>query len=530
MKLNKFKIITLSIALVSLTSCINDLDTKPTYEMSLENLLKKDPNAVDGLVGKLYASLSMSSALGPGQSDVAGPDGGETVFLRNLWNLQDFTADGMKNRWGDDGLDQLTTTSNWNANNKFFRYLYDRVYYTVPQANNLIAVLKKIENPKKEQYISELRFLRALSYYYMIDCFGKGVLVTEDDLGATTPKPQASRVELFNYVESELKAIESVIATNAGYGHANKASVQMLLARLYLNAQVYTGTARYNDAATYAKKVIDEGGFSLDTNYRRIFAFNNFSSPEIIFPLIADARGTESYGNTTYIINGSTGGTPKTHAASDYGLTGDGWGGHRATKAWYGLFGSSLTDYNQGSATALANSSDVRAQMFWRGGHNYEMNDYKNWVDGYPSIKFTNLNIGGNTTVTDFSGADFPLFRLADAYLMYAECAVRGAAGTTMAQALTYVNQIRTRAGASTVAQSNLTLDFILAERGRELNLEGVRRTDLIRFGRFTGSTYIWPWKGGVAAGASIPSHYNLFPIPNSALNANPNLTQNPGY
>lgn len=532
MKLNRFKIITIAIALFSMVSCLNDLDTKPTYEQSLENLLQNDPNAVDGLVGKLYASLSMSSAQGPGSSDVSGPDGGETVFLRNLWNLEDFTADAMKNRWGDDGLDQLTTTSNWNSSNKFFRYLYDRVYYTVPQANNLIAVLKKVNNPKKDQYISELRFIRALSYYYMIDCFGKGVLVTENDLGLTSPKPQSSRVELFNFVESELKEIEPIIAVNSGYGHANKASVQMLLARLYLNAVVYTGTAKYTEAQTYAKKVIDEGGFSLDTNFNRIFSFDNYNSPEIIFPLIADPVGTESYGNTTYIINGSTGGSPKTLAASDYGLTGDGWGGHRATKAWYGLFGADLSDYNTGSQAALSASSDLRSKLFWQSGHNYDMNDYKTWVDGYPSIKFTNLNTSGSTTVTNFSGADFPLFRLSDAYLIYAETVIRGVSdvGTAKGNALSLVNLVRNRSNATSVNQSDLTLDFILAERGRELNLEGVRRTDLIRFGKFTGGSYLWPWKGGVKNGTSIPSTYNLFPIPNSALNANPNLTQNPGY
>ncbi|KMQ67779.1 carbohydrate-binding protein SusD [Chryseobacterium sp. FH2] len=530
MKLNKFKIIVLSAAVLSFTSCINDLDTAPKYEQSLENILRDDPNAVEGLVAKIYASLSMSSANGAGEADISGPDKGETVFLRGIWNLEDFTADGMKNRWGDDGLDQLTTTSNWTSNNKFFAYLYNRVYYTVPQANNLIAALRNVNHPQKDQFISELRFIRALSYYYMIDCFGKGVLVTENDLGTTTPKPQASRQELFNYVENELKEIESTISSNAGYGHANQATVQMLLAKLYLNAQVYTGTARYNDAVTYINKVL-AGGYSLDSNFVRLFSADNNASPEIIFPLIADPVGTESYGNSTYIINGGTGGTPPTIKASDLGLTGDGWGGHRASKAWYGLFGNSLTDYNAGTSTSLAASTDDRAKLFYSNGHNYEMNDYKNWLDGYPSIKFRNLNSNGSgNTTSNFSGADFPMFRLADVYLMYAECAVRGASGATLSQALTYVNQIRMRSHAMSVSLNDLTLDFILAERARELNLEGHRRTDLIRFGKFTGATYIWPWKGGVKNGISIPSTYNLFPIPSSALNANPNLTQNPGY
>lgn len=526
--MKNIKILTVALACLSMTSCLRDLDTKPVYENSLENLLQSDPKAVEGMISKIYASLSMSSAKGPGESDIIASDNGEAVFLRGIWNLQDFTADGMKNRWGDNGLDQLTTATSWDANNKFFGYLYNRVYYTVPQANNLIAVIKKIDNPNKDQYLGELRFLRALSYYYMIDCFGKGVLVTEDNMSTSQPLPQSSRQEMFNYVESELLAIEPTISQTTAYGHANKGAVQMLLARLYLNAQVYTGTARYTDALTYLNKVV-AGGYTLDTNFKRVFSADNNSSPEIIFPLIADPIGTQSYGNSTYIINGSSGGTPQTLNPALLGSTA-GWGGHRATKAWYGLFGSSLTDYNAGTQADLVASTDVRASLFWQTDQSYEMNNYKTWTDGYPSTKFTNLLSTGGGTVSDFSGADFPMFRLADAYLMYAEAVLRGGSGGSLSQALTYVNQIRTRAHATNITQSQLSLDFILAERARELNLEGIRRTDLIRYGKFTGSSYLWPWKGGVQNGASIPSNYNLFPIPLSAINANPNLTQNPGY
>lgn len=156
------------------------------------------------------------------------------------------------------------------------------------------------------------------------------------------------------------------------------------------------------------------------------------------------------------------------------------------------------------------------------------MNDYKEWADGYPSIKFSNKNTDGSGGVTAFSSTDFPLFRLADTYLIYAECALRGASSVNIAQGLTYVNQVRTRSGAS--ALPTITLQNILDERGRELGLEGVRRQDLIRFGRFTGAAYLWPWKGGVLNGTSISANYNLFPIPASALQANPNLTQNSGF
>lgn len=513
--LNRKLIAGLAVLALSFSACTDDLDTKPLVELSLENLLAKDPNAVQGLLSKMYGAFALSGPSGPGSSDITGPDPGETAFLRSIINLQDFTADDMKNRWGDDGLDQLTTTSNWDANNKFFRYLYDRVYYIAPQTTNIILALETVEVPNEEQVTSELRFIRALAYYYMIDCFGKGVLINESTYGSTTPLGESSRTELFNYVEQELLAIEQTLPATNSYGRANKSVVRMLLAKLYLNAEVYTGAARWDDALAYTNKVINEGGYTLASSFVSNFSGDNDTSTEIIFPLIADPVVSQSYGNTTYIVNGST--STETMNIVDFGNT-DAWTGHRATKAWYGLYGD------------LETSTDDRADLFWTNGHNYEMVDYKKWVDGYPSVKFRNTNFNGTSIATSFSGTDFPMFRLADAYLMYAECVVRGAAGGSASQALDYVNLVRQRSNASAVTQAQLTPDFILDERARELNLEGHRRTDLIRFNKFTGGAYIWPWKGGAQEGTSIPATYNLFPIPQSALQANPNLTQNPGY
>lgn len=511
----KFRNLAMTFLFVAVaTSCSNELETKPLVEQSLENLLQNDPNAAKGLVSKMYGTFALTGSNGPGSSDIVSNDAGETGFLRGIINLQDFTTDDLKNRWGDDGLDQLTTTSNWTQNNKFFRYLFDRVYYTVPQTTNLILALQNTNVADKDLYISELRFLRSLAYYYMIDCFGKGVLVTTENFGTTSPLPEASRTELFNYVESELLAIENDLPQTNEYGRANKSVARMLLARLYLNAEVYTGTARYADALTYVNKVITEGNYSLAPNFEQNFTADNNTSPEIIFPLIADAVSSQSYGNTTYLVNGSL--NSETMPLSAFGAT-DGWGGHRATKAWYGLFGD------------LGTSTDARAQLFWTSGHSYEMNNYKTWSDGYPSTKFRNSNYTGVSTPTSFSSTDFPLFRLADAYLMYAECVVRGGGGT-MGQAVDYVNAIRSRSNASAITSADLVLDFILDERARELNFEGCRRTDLIRFGKFTGGSYLWPWKGGTLTGTAIPDTYNVFPIPLTALDANPNLTQNPGY
>ncbi len=517
---NLLALTTISLALFY--GCVNDLDTAPEVELSLEDLLDSDAEAVEGILASTYASFALTSITGPTEADIEADDAGESGFLRNIINLQDFTADGMKNRWGDNGLDPLTTASNWDNNNKFFRLLYDRSYYTIPQCNELINILNNNSFEDSEIILAEARLLRALAYFYVIDTFGKGVLSTEENIGQSDLLPEASRQELFDFVEAELLDVEPVLPERLGYGRVNKFVASMLLAKLYINAEVYTGTARWDDAATYVIAVINEGGYSLESNFVQNFSGDNENSTEIIFPLLADPITNQSYGNTTYIVNGNM--NSATMETTQFGNPGGdfAWAGHRATSAWYGLFGANENE--------LANSPDARASLFWTPGHTYEMTDYREWTNGYPSTKFRNSGAVSSIDATEFSGTDFPMYRLADAYLMYAELALRGASGTSMGDALGFVNQVRTRSNANAIAMGDLTLDFIIDERGRELNLEGHRRTDLIRFGLFTGGNYIWPWKGGVASGTSIPSHYDLFPIPINALNANSNLTQNPGY
>ncbi|MGJ8591007.1 MAG: RagB/SusD family nutrient uptake outer membrane protein [Aquaticitalea sp.] len=528
MKNRLLKLLLSFTVLLLFAGCTDDLNTEPKVELSLEELLARDPNAVEGILSRLYGSFALSGADGPGSSDIS-DDPGESPFLRGIINLQDFTADGMKNRWGDNGLDQLTTTSDWTSQNKFFRYMYNRIFFTIPQCNNLLSILENVDVNNKEQIVSEVRFIRSLAYYYLIDVFGKGVLATEENYGQTAALPEASRQELFDFVESELLAIQESLPDNNTYGRSTKAAGAMLLAKLYLNAEVYTGTARYNDAVT-SLDVVLTSSHTLAPNFVSLFSADNDTSNEIIFPLIADAVVSQSFGNTTYIVNGNL--NAETIPLAQFGAT-EGWAGHRATKAWYGLFCGGISD-----SDGLRNCNDERSQLFWIGTdavtgddiHSFEMTNYRTWIDGYPSVKFRNTNFNGTSLPSGFSDTDFPLFRLADAYLMYAECAIRGASNASMTEALNYVNMVRTRSNADPITTSEMTLDFMIDERGRELNLEGHRRSDLIRFGRFTGGNYIWPWKGGVMGGISIPSTYNLFPIPSTALQANPNLTQNPGY
>jgi len=192
------------------------------------------------------------------------------------------------------------------------------------------------------------------------------------------------------------------------------------------------------------------------------------------------------------------------------------WGGYRMKQQAYRMFGP----------------GDQRAAFFWTAGQQDSVADIGNFSDGIAAPKFTNMtSTGGTGAQLSMVDTDFPIFRLAEAYLIYAEAAVR--TGNDLGTALNYVNLVRERAFGGTsgdITAAQLTLPFILNERSRELLFEARRRTDLIRFGEFTGGTYLWAWKGGVAGGQSIADKYDLYPLPSDEIIANPNLTQNPGY
>ena len=173
--------------------------------------------------------------------------------------------------------------------------------------------------------------------------------------------------------------------------------------------------------------------------------------------------------------------------------------------------------------------------MFFTEGQQQNITDFTNQQEGYLFTKWTNLKDNGETasnTASYGAATDFPLFRLADVYLMYAEAVVRGGNGGSRTQALAYINDLRKRAygdESGNIKESQLNKEFIIDERARELYMEGYRRTDLIRFGEFTTSSYIWEWKGGTKDGMAVDNKYNYYPIPSTDLTANPNL-KNEGY
>jgi hypothetical protein len=358
-----------------------------------------------------------------------------------------------------------------------------------------------------------------------MDLFGNVPFVDENDkVGAFMPE-RITRTNLFSYVESELKAVENELlpSTSVPYGRASSSAAQFLLARIYLNAEVYTGTQRYQDCATYCTKVITEGGFSLDNNYTDLFRTDNNTSPEIIFPVVFDALYTQSYGGTTFLTCASIGGSM---VAAEYGVSG-GWAGLRATPEFVDKFSETKLVLNE-----LLNE-DTRYKFYTK-GQSKKITNLSTFEEGFALPKYQNVSstgqVGSNNGTSGQSDTDFPMFRLADVYLMYAECAERGYGNT--ATGLGYLNELRRRAfGDLTHDISSYDLSYIIDERARELHWECTRRSDLIRFDLFAGSTYLWAFKGGDdAAGTGINPNYELYPIPNADLVLNTNLIQNPGY
>jgi hypothetical protein len=469
--------------------------------------------------------MSMTGNQGPaGQADIAGIDEGFSAYVRVLWNMQELPTDEAICGWNDPGIPDLNKAQ-WNADNVWVKGMYYRIFYQITLCNEFIWQARD-EKLNERGFTAaqvanivtmrnEARFLRALAYYHAMDLFGNVPFVTEEDrVGAFTPE-QIMRADLFKYIEDEIKAIEDELtpASSVAYGRASRSAAHALMAKMYLNAEVYTGTPRYTDCATYCEKVINTNSFQLDDVYQDIFLADNHTSPEIIFPVVYDGLYSQTWGGTTFMICSTLGGSM---VAADYGVNGK-WAGNRATRPFIEKFTDSTEDSRW---------------MFYTAGQQMDITSMSTFTQGYPNPKYKNktkdgLN-GSNNATSAHVDVDFPMFRLADVFLMYAEAKFRTGDEAT---ALTYMNKIRERAyGDASHNYSSLVLNDFIDERARELNWECTRRTDLIRFDLFTSDTYVWPFKGGVDAGAGFNEKYELYPIPTADIVLNPNLQQNPGF
>ena len=517
------------------TSCTKDLDVTPI-----------DPNYVEPtpeqLYNKCFATMATAgNDAADGDSDVDGIDGGTSGYFRQMWNEQALTTDEVFCAWGDEGISGFCYNT-YDASHPMLRGFYYRLYVAITFCNQYLQEYGSY-NP---QMTAEIRWLRAFHYYQLVDGWGSVPFVTS----ISSEKPQqASRNEIYSFIESELLDIESQLAdakaknsSDSMWGRPDRAAAWLLLARLYLNAEVYTGTAQWAKAAEYANKVMNSAyqlntkGVGAWTAYRMLFMGDNgetSAANEIIFPLLQDGKRTTSWGCALYLIAAPWKNNIMFEHPTDLTQTNGttaGWEGHRARPELVKKFfpnGDAPTDVR--SYDMVTAAGDDRA-LFNSVQRILDIDDVSVFENGFGYTKFTNFKTDGSAGHDpQHPDMDVPLMRKAEAYLIYAEATARQSGGNATSDGVSALNTLRTRAHAS--AKSSFTLNEICDEWSREFYAEGLRRTTLIRFGKFGGNTdYQWQWKGGSHDGRNFAATRNLFPIPTTDLVANENLTQNPGY
>ena len=549
-----FKYIALAAVLLlgmGTTSCINDLDVEP-----IDPSLQSDVTP-EQLFNKCYSVFATSGNNGGDDNvDVDGLDGGFQHKYRQMWNSNELTTDEAICGWGDTGIPEYCHNT-YDASHPMLRGYYYGLCIGITFCNQYIEVYGDYD----ATMTAEVRFLRAFQYYLLTDAFGNipfTTIISGDD------PDQKSRPEVCEFIEKELLAIVGEDPSDngyllntpqpkkyhqEGYGRIDQAAAWMLLARLYLNWEVYTGTPRWQDAANYAKKVIDspyqllttgyadagaDGIFREFTPYQMLFMGDNGTngaSYEALFPVIQDGLRTTSWGGTNFLICSTVDADvhPNPYDPSEVnGLYNNNtWGGNRARPELIRLFFPN-DDAPEGPAYEVCAAAGDDRALFDTKGRHLNVENESDFTYGYAIAKFNNFKCDG-TKGSDNTFADSHLFymRKAEAYLTYAEALTR--LGTQADEAREAVNILRRRAHATELR--SLSLDQILAEWGREFYFEGRRRVDLIRFKKFGGSTdYQWQWKGGAYDGRDFSADRNVFAIPTDDLVANPKLKQNPGY
>ncbi|MBQ8127772.1 MAG: RagB/SusD family nutrient uptake outer membrane protein [Prevotella sp.] len=514
-----------------------------------------------GMLAKCYGSLILTGQKGGdgGDGDLEGANEGYSGYVRLLFYLQEMPTDNFLMPSSSNGLRKCLNLQ-WDASNApVATWTYQRLYMTIAYCNEMLRECTEGKlrdrglwdklGSELTAYRAEVRFIRAYCYASLCDLFG-GVPYIDENIGAKDVPEQMTRKQTFEYAESELKAIEADMKApgQALYGRVDRVASWFLLSRLYLNAKVYTGEERYTDALTYAKKVIDEGGYPLARDYRDIFRADNEDCTEIIWPLVQDGQRAQSSAGTNFYVKAFVNGPMNELFVTGVGSRG--WGNVRAKMTLVDAFDASDVAFDTAD-TWGDQKKDKRAQ-FMTALPNQKKETYDDngamtstFTCGYGYIKWRNVDRNNLSAAQGeaYCSIDFPLFRTGEAYLTAAEAILRGASGGTRAEALSYVNEIRERAymhgsyakaGVRTdvsgaITDSELTLDFILAERQRELASELVRRTDLVRYDLLCKGKN-WDWKDGVRDGQDVDTKYNLFAIPETELTNNPTLKQNPGF
>lgn len=527
------------------TSCINDLDISPIDPQTGGSFDQQ------GVFVKGYAMLGVTGQKGiDGSPDLDGQDEGESGFYRTTFNCNELPTDECLWAWQENqDIPQLTSIS-WSPSSQRTEWVYVRLGYDITQYNFFLDQTESMTDAETLRQRAEIRFLRALHYWYFLDLFGKAPF--KEHFNNDLPVEKKG-TELYTYIQNELNEIEGDMyePRQAPFGRADKAANWLLRARLYLNAGVYTGQTDYAKAEEYASKVIGSA-YKLCTNYSELFMADNDENEnamqEIILPIRQDGVKTRNYGGSTYLVCGTrVAGMPRMGTAN-------GWSCIFARAAMVQKFFSNLDDVpmlradveipkgldtdeqiddfdaEHGIRTEdmIKAAGDDRALLYsgvGGGRRKIHTDAISGFTDGLSIVKWQNYRSDGKpVSHATYPDTDIPLFRLAEAYLTRAEAIFRQGGDATGD-----INELRKRANCTRKVQT-VTEQELIDEWAREFYLEGRRRSDLVRFGMFTTNKYLWDWKGGAMNGTSVASYYNKYPIPVSDINNNRNMSQNEGY
>lgn len=527
------------------TACIGDLDTLPLNpsDSTSETVYGADESGYIAGLTKLYFNFVSNET-----TDLQVSDAGASELVRAFWTVQEVTSDACKCAWENDAWVRAMNTNTWSdADNDATYAVYVRTLQGIAYTNEYLrqtasdrlsdrGVSSELA-AKIQGFRAEARFLRAYFYWLALDVFGDVPFTTENSPfgGGVNPK-QASRKDVFDYCISELTALAAddspMPAARSNYPRADKGAVLGLLARMYLNAEVYTGTPMWQEAKDACEDIFTMG-YSLCPEYADLFRGDNGENPEalneVLFGISYDAEQTQSYGGTSYLTLAAIAATDVSSTQMINGVN-NGWGGIRVPYEYVEkYFNVRNADYSAGTYDV----NDKRGRMFYIKGRSESMDGALYvFLNGWSCLKFNNIphNMDQDSYLETaaskaYSDIDFPMIRLGEIYLIYAEaCMNLGQANT----ALPKVQELAARAGVT--APTSITQEWLIEERARELMWEGHRRTDLIRYGKFTSSSFLWTYKGGSFSGQGFDDHMKIFAIPASELASNPELHQNPGY